>query len=106
MSVDDKEDIEFSFSSELNKSFTDVQNTMQFLGHQFFESVELFCKEIEATKSKKQILLAFEPIFRMLFESNKRGLYSREDFDKLNYHIYDGYYNKYYLARLKTLTGY
>lgn len=95
-----------SLTNEIKKSMSDPQNTMQFLGKIFFESIKIFCECIEEPKTTKQIFFAFEPVFRVIFESNKRGLYSREDFDNLSYHIYDGYYNKYHMSRLKTLTGY
>lgn len=95
-----------SLTNEIKKSISDPQNTMQLLGKIFFESIKIFCECIEEPKTTKQIFFAFEPVFRIIFENNKRGLYSRKDFDNLSYHIYDGYYNKYYMSRLKTLTGY
>lgn len=104
--ISNNEAVTFCYSNLLKKSITNPQNTMQILGKVFFESIRIYCECIEKPITTKQIFFAFEPIFRIIFDSSKRGLYSREDFDKLNYHIYDGYYNKFYLARLKTLTGY
>lgn len=96
----------FSLTNELKKSMSDPQNTMQILGKVFFESIKIFCECIEEPKTTRQIFFAFEPVFRIIFESNKRGLYSRNDFDNLTYLNYGGFYNKYYISRLKILTGY
>ena len=95
-----------SFSNLMRQSFNNTQRSMKLMGRIFFKTIEEASLLIGLPKTRREILFAFEPIFRLLFESRKNGLYTETDFEQKYKLLYDDYYYKYYLSRLKVLTGY
>jgi len=94
------------FANQIRQYFNNVQVSMKLMGRIFFITVEEANSLAGLPKTRREILFAFEPIFRLLFESRKSGLYTKADFEKNSRMVYDDYYYKYYLSRLKVLTGY
>ncbi len=94
------------FANQMRQYFNNIQVSMKLMGRIFFKTVEEANSLVGMPKTRREILFAFEPIFRLLFESRKSGLYTEAYFEKHSKMLYDDYYYKYYLSRLKVLTGY
>ena len=93
-------------SSIIKRSINDVAPLGQNNAITFFDTVRLAHYLIDFPKTRREILFAFEPVFREMFENNHSGILARDTFEELKSSQYDRRYYKYYLARIKSLIGY